>query len=42
MVWSSGLVGSFATLAIILLFWPAIDRAFDRVSWLGRPVKKPV
>ena len=37
--WSNGLVGSITTLAILLLFWPLIDRAFAGVgAWL-RPVK---
>jgi TctA family transporter len=35
--WSNGLVGSITTLAIILLFWPVIDRAFSNVTRLLRP-----
>ena len=27
--WSNGLVGSITTLAIVLLFWPLIDRVFE-------------
>jgi TctA family transporter len=26
--WSNGLVGTITTLAIVLLFWPVIDRIF--------------
>jgi len=26
--WSNGLVGTITTLAILLLFWPVIDKAF--------------
>ena len=38
--WSNGLVGSITTLAIVLLFWPVIDMAFERVGrW--RPTKMP-
>ena len=29
--WSNGLVGSITTLAIVLLFWPVIDKAFGSV-----------
>ena len=29
------------TLAIVLLFWPVIDRAFGSVTRLLRPVKSP-
>jgi hypothetical protein len=29
-VWSNGLVGSITTLAIVLLFWPVIDKALCR------------
>src|ERR1700716_2213790 len=36
--WSNGLVGSI-TLAIVLLFWPLIDKAFGSVGRLWRPVK---
>ncbi len=35
--WSNGLVGSITTLAIVLLFWPVIDRAFGSVGRLWRP-----
>ncbi len=34
--WSNGLVGSITTLAILLLFWPAIDGLFGRVRWTQR------
>jgi TctA family transporter len=27
--WSNGLVGSITTLALVLLFWPAISRAIE-------------
>ncbi len=37
--WSNGLVGSITTLAIALLFWPVIDRAFGRLGRLWRPAK---
>jgi TctA family transporter len=37
--WSNGLVGSITTLAIVLLFWPAIDKAFGSVGRLCRPAK---
>jgi putative tricarboxylic transport membrane protein len=37
--WSNGLVGSITTLAIALLFWPVIDRAFSGVGRLLRPAK---
>ena len=30
--WSNGLVGSITTLAIVLLFWPVIDKAFGSVT----------
>jgi TctA family transporter len=38
--WSNGLVGTITTLAITLLFWPLIDRAFTAVarSWRPTPV----
>jgi len=29
--WSNGLVGSITTLAVILLFWPLISAAWDRL-----------
>jgi len=32
--WSNGLVGSITTLAIILLFWPVIEKAFSRIGGL--------
>src|SRR6476646_5671395 len=35
--WSNGLVGSITTLAIVLLFWPVIDRIFAGVTRLFRP-----
>ena len=35
--WSNGLVGSITALAIVLLFWPLIDRAVAGVSHLLRP-----
>jgi TctA family transporter len=35
--WSNGLVGSITTLAIVLLFWPVIDRIFGRMGRLTRP-----
>jgi TctA family transporter len=35
--WSNGLVGSITTLAIVLLFWPVIDKAFSSVTRLLRP-----
>ena len=37
--WSNGLVGSITTLAIMLLFWPLIDKAFGSVGRLWRPAK---
>jgi putative tricarboxylic transport membrane protein len=37
--WSNGLVGSITSLAIALLFWPLIDKAFISVARLWRPVK---
>jgi putative tricarboxylic transport membrane protein len=37
--WSNGLVGSITTLAIVLLFWPAIKRAFAGAGRLWRPAK---
>ena len=30
--WSNGLVGSITTLALILLFWPLISAALDRLK----------
>ncbi len=32
--WSNGLVGSISTLALLLLFWPALSWAFRRVPFL--------
>ena len=40
--WSNGLVGSITTLAIVLLFWPVIDRAFGSVTRRLRLTKKSV
>jgi TctA family transporter len=37
--WSNGLVGSITTLAIVLLFWPVIDKAMTGVGRLLRPAK---
>ena len=37
--WSNWLVGSITTLAILLLFWPLIDKGVGRVMRLWRPVK---
>jgi TctA family transporter len=37
--WSNGLVGSITTLAIVLLFWPVIDKAFAGASRLWWPAK---
>jgi len=37
--WSNGLVGSITTLAILLLFWPLIDKAFGSMARLRRPAK---
>jgi putative tricarboxylic transport membrane protein len=37
--WSNGLVGFITTLAIALLFWPILDRAFSQVGKLWRPVR---
>src|SRR5580700_8095292 len=37
--WSNGLVGSITTLAILLLFWPVIDKAFGSMGRLWRPAK---
>jgi putative tricarboxylic transport membrane protein len=38
-VWSNVLVGSITTLAILLLFWPVIDKAVARIGQLWRPAK---
>jgi hypothetical protein len=37
--WSNWLVGSITTLAIVLLFWPLIDRAVAGVGRILRPVR---
>jgi putative tricarboxylic transport membrane protein len=37
--WSNGLVGSITTLAILLLFWPLIDRGIGNLGRLWRPAK---
>ena len=37
--WSNGLVCQITTLAIMLLFWPVIDKAIGSVGRLLRPVK---
>src|SRR5580692_1454836 len=37
--WSNGLVGSITTLAILLLFWPVIDKASGSLGRLWRPAK---
>jgi len=37
--WSNGLVGSITTLAIVLLFWPVIDKAFGSITRMLRPAK---
>jgi putative tricarboxylic transport membrane protein len=34
--WSNSLVGSITTLAIVLLFWPVIDRLLRCVGWPRR------
>jgi TctA family transporter len=34
--WSNGLVGSITTLAIVLLFWPVVDRVLSRLGWTQR------
>ena len=38
-LWSNWLVGSITTLALVLLFWPVIDRAFGSVTRMLRPAK---
>jgi TctA family transporter len=40
--WSNGLVGSITTLAIVLLFWPVIERGFATVGRLWWPAKRAV
>ena len=37
--WSNGLVGSITTLAILLLFWPLIDRALSGARRLWQPAQ---
>src|SRR3982750_1974272 len=37
--WSNGLVGSITTLAILLLFWPLIDRGIGNLGRLWGPAK---
>jgi putative tricarboxylic transport membrane protein len=37
--WSNGLVGSITTIAIVLLFWPLIDRAIASLGKLRGPAK---
>jgi putative tricarboxylic transport membrane protein len=37
--WSNGLVGTITTIAVALLFWPVIDRAFAGVGRLMRPTR---
>jgi TctA family transporter len=37
--WSNGLVGSITTLAIVLLFWPVIDKAFGSVKRMLVPAR---
>jgi len=38
--WSNGLVGTITTLALALLFWPLIGRAFEGAAKLLRPPTK--
>jgi putative tricarboxylic transport membrane protein len=38
--WSNGLVGTITTLALVLLFWPVIGRAFEGAGKLLRPAGK--
>jgi putative tricarboxylic transport membrane protein len=35
--WSNWLVGTITTLALVLLFWPLLNQAFERASRLWRP-----
>ena len=35
--WSNGLVGSITTLAIVLLFWPVLDKVFSGFARMLRP-----
>jgi TctA family transporter len=37
--WANGLVGSITTLAIVLLFWPVIDKLFIGFARMLRPAK---
>ena len=37
--WANGLIGTITKLAIVLLFWPLIDKAFGSVGRLLRPAK---
>jgi TctA family transporter len=37
--WSNGLVGTITTLAITLLFWPLIDKAFSSVGRMLKPAQ---
>jgi putative tricarboxylic transport membrane protein len=37
--WSNGLVGTITTLALVLLFWPVIGSAIDRVMGFVRTAK---
>jgi putative tricarboxylic transport membrane protein len=37
--WSNGLVGSITTLAIVLLFWPVIDKVISGAGKLMRPAQ---
>jgi TctA family transporter len=37
--WSNSLVGAITTLAILLLFWPLIDRVFGGIRRLVQPAK---
>jgi putative tricarboxylic transport membrane protein len=39
LVWSNQLVGSITTLALVLLFWPLLDKAFGSLGRLWRPAK---
>ena len=38
--WSNGLVGTITTLALVLLFWPMIGRAFEHARKLMHPARK--
>jgi TctA family transporter len=38
-LWSNWVVGSMTSLAIVLLFWPLIDRLFSSAGQLLRPAK---